>query len=285
MTRNFKRAASLMVTMLMLISLLVPAAAAEGETNLVSNYDFSEGTAGWRIDAATAAVDESENYGGLATMKYTKTSKAGKMWTNSITLNEGERYLIAVNVKVGEGQTSLVAVEMRHTSDDGTTYDEAVQTTVGSSWKTLKKIYTCTKLGGDTVDLALKTDNNTMSDKTYYFNNFRVIPLDSVANGSNEKPAEEEKNTAEFRSEIYVDGEKGSDSNAGTLQSPYKTIEHARDVIRTFNKEMESDINVYLRGGNYEITEPIQFTKSDSGTNGHKIIWQNYQEDVYKRQH
>ena len=89
MTRNFKRAASLMVTMLMLISLLVPAAAAEGETNLVSNYDFSEGTAGWRIDAATAAVDESESYGGLATMKYTKTSKAGKMWTNSITLNEG----------------------------------------------------------------------------------------------------------------------------------------------------------------------------------------------------
>lgn len=280
MTRNFKRAASLMVTMLMLISLLVPAAAAEGETNLVSNYDFSEGTAGWRIDAATAAVDESESYGGLATMKYTKTSKAGKMWTNSITLNEGERYLIAVNVKVGEGQTSLVAVEMRHTSDDGTTYDEAVQATVGSSWKTLKKIYTCTKLGGDTVDLALKTDNNTMSDKTYYFNNFRVIPLDSVANGSNEKPAEEEKNTAEFRSEIYVDGEKGSDSNAGTLQSPYKTIEHARDVIRTFNKEMESDINVYLRGGNYEITEPIQFTKSDSGTNGHKIIWQNYQEEA-----
>lgn len=277
MTTKCKRAASLMVALLMLLSLAVPAAMAEGEANLISDYDFASGTAGWKIDAATAAVDETESYGGLATMRYTKTGAAGKLWSNEVTLNEGERYLIAVNVKVGEGQTSLVAVEMRHLRGE-TTYDEAVQATVGSSWTTLKKIYTCTKAGGDVIQFALKTDNNQMSNNTFYFNNFRVIPLDQIANGSSQQ-VEEEINTAEFRSEIYIDGENGSDSGDGTLESPYKTIEYARDVIRTFNKEMEADINVYLRGGNYEITEPIQFTKSDSGTNGYKVIWQNYQDE------
>ena len=132
MTRNFKRAASLMVTMLMLIGLLVPAAAAEGETNLISNYDFSSGTGSWKVEAATAEVDEAESYGGLLTMRYTKQSKAGKLWSNEVTLNEGERYLIAVNVKVGEGESALVAVEMKHLLGE-VTYDEAVQATVGSS--------------------------------------------------------------------------------------------------------------------------------------------------------
>ena len=210
-----------MVTMLMLIGLLVPAAA-EGETNLISNYDFSSGTGSWKVEAATAEVDEAESYGGLLTMRYTKQSKAGKLWSNEVTLNEGERYLIAVNVKVGEGESALVAVEMKHLLGE-VTYDEAVQATVGSSWKTLKKIYTCTKQGGDIIQFALKTDNNTMNDKTYYFNNFRVIPLDQVA-GGNAKPEEEEKNTGEFRSEIYVDGVKGSDPMQVLCSRPIKLL-------------------------------------------------------------
>lgn len=279
MTKFFKPAVSMVATFLMLFTLLIPAVGAEGGANLVENYDFSNGTGSWRIDAATAAVDDGESYGGLSTMRYTKTSNAGKMWTNEISLNEGEEYLIAVNVKVGEGESALVAIEMRHLLGETITYDEAVQATVGSSWKTLKKIYTCTKSGGDIIQFALKTDNNTMSSKTFYFNNFRVIPLDLVASTGAETE-EEEKNTADFRSEIYIDGENGSDEGKGTIESPYKTIEHARDVIRTFNKEMESDINVYLRGGNYEITEPIEFKRTDSGTNGYKIIWQNYENEA-----
>lgn len=48
--------------------------------------------------------------------------------------------------------------------------------------------------------------------------------------------------------ELYVSPE-GSDGNKGTLEAPFKTIQKARDYIRTIKGEMESDIFVYLRGG------------------------------------
>ncbi|MDF2925199.1 MAG: hypothetical protein K0R57_4113 [Paenibacillaceae bacterium] len=76
--------------------------------------------------------------------------------------------------------------------------------------------------------------------------------------------------------EIYVDPVNGSDNGAGTYQSPVKTITQARDKVRTVNQGMNGDIIVYLRGGNYELAEPLQFTAADSGNNGHNVIWKAY---------
>lgn len=46
----------------------------------------------------------------------------------------------------------------------------------------------------------------------------------------------------------------GDDSNAGTITAPFKTLQHARDVVRTVNSDMTGDIDVYLRGGNYPVS-------------------------------
>ncbi|MET7452135.1 RICIN domain-containing protein [Streptomyces sp. NPDC005574] len=68
----------------------------------------------------------------------------------------------------------------------------------------------------------------------------------------------------------------GNDTNAGTITAPFKTLQHARDVVRTVNKNMTGDINVYLRGGSYPVNSTIDFTSADSGTNGHRVTYAAY---------
>lgn len=71
----------------------------------------------------------------------------------------------------------------------------------------------------------------------------------------------------------------GADSNPGTLAAPFKTLERARDAVRTVNSNMSQDIYVYLRGGHYPVTQPVEFTSLDSGNNGYRVIYQAYQDE------
>ncbi|MEW2120563.1 RICIN domain-containing protein [Streptomyces sp. NPDC005474] len=77
----------------------------------------------------------------------------------------------------------------------------------------------------------------------------------------------------------YYVAPDGSDANAGTITAPFKTLQHARDVVRTVNSNMTGDINVYLRGGNYPVSSTISYTPADSGTNGHRVVYAAYQDE------
>jgi hypothetical protein len=74
----------------------------------------------------------------------------------------------------------------------------------------------------------------------------------------------------------YYVAPDGNDTNPGTIAAPFKTVEHARDVVRTVNANMTGDIFVYVRGGRYQVTNTIAFTPSDSGTNGYRITYAAY---------
>jgi hypothetical protein len=74
----------------------------------------------------------------------------------------------------------------------------------------------------------------------------------------------------------YYVAPNGDDANAGTITEPFKTLQHARDVVRTVNDNMTGDINVYLRGGTYPVSSTIGFTSADSGTNGHRVVYAAY---------
>ncbi|MFF7791454.1 RICIN domain-containing protein [Streptomyces sp. NPDC007991] len=74
----------------------------------------------------------------------------------------------------------------------------------------------------------------------------------------------------------YYIAPDGDDSNTGTITGPFKTLQHARDVVRTVNSNMTGDINVHLRGGTYPMSGTIDFTKADSGTNGHRVVYAAY---------
>ncbi|WP_037683545.1 RICIN domain-containing protein [Streptomyces griseus] len=76
---------------------------------------------------------------------------------------------------------------------------------------------------------------------------------------------------------FYVDPVNGSDTNAGTsTAAAFKTIQAAKAAVRAVNANMSDDIVVNLRGGTYSLTSPITFGTSDSGTNGHTVVYQAY---------
>ncbi|MFI3248618.1 MAG: hypothetical protein R3Y39_05755 [Rikenellaceae bacterium] len=71
-----------------------------------------------------------------------------------------------------------------------------------------------------------------------------------------------------------------ADGGKGTLESPFNTIEAAKQKVAKVNKKMTEDIVVYLHGGTYYISSPIRFTESDSGTNGHTITYKAYEDET-----
>jgi len=71
----------------------------------------------------------------------------------------------------------------------------------------------------------------------------------------------------------YYVAPTGNDANAGTITSPFRTLQRARDVVRTVNANMTGDINVFLRGGTYPVSSTIDFGSGDSGTNGFRVIY------------
>jgi len=65
--------------------------------------------------------------------------------------------------------------------------------------------------------------------------------------------------------------------NAGGTDGPFKTIQKARDVVRSVKSGASGDIEVVLRGGTYPITSAIVFNETDSGKSAtERIIYKAY---------
>ncbi len=65
----------------------------------------------------------------------------------------------------------------------------------------------------------------------------------------------------------------GSDTAPGTSAQPFKTIQKAATAVRSVNKNMTGDIAVILKGGTYQLRQPLTLSPEDSGTNGYNIIY------------
>ncbi len=64
--------------------------------------------------------------------------------------------------------------------------------------------------------------------------------------------------------DLYVAPE-GDDTNLGTKEKPFATIAGARDAVRTkIAAGLRDTVTVYIRGGTYRITAPIEFKPEDS---------------------
>ena len=74
---------------------------------------------------------------------------------------------------------------------------------------------------------------------------------------------------------LYV-SPTGNDSANGSIGAPFRTLSHARDVVRSLTPNMTSDITVYLRGGSYAVDQTISFGTQDSGQNGHRVVYSAY---------
>lgn len=79
---------------------------------------------------------------------------------------------------------------------------------------------------------------------------------------------------------IYVAA--GGNGN-GTLESPFGSIEQARDKVREIiaaDAYPEEGITVYLRGGDYELDNSLVFNASDSGIDGKPVTYASYPGEV-----
>jgi hypothetical protein len=72
----------------------------------------------------------------------------------------------------------------------------------------------------------------------------------------------------------------GDDTNPGTEEKPFGSIERARDVIRTISPTMKGSIVVYIHGGIYPVSKTIQFGTLDSGQNGFDIIYRAVEGEI-----
>lgn len=68
----------------------------------------------------------------------------------------------------------------------------------------------------------------------------------------------------------------GADNNPGTLEKPFATLEKARDAVREVKRAgalPDGGAAVWLRGGEYPRTGPLELTSEDSGAEGRPVVF------------
>ena len=69
----------------------------------------------------------------------------------------------------------------------------------------------------------------------------------------------------------------GSDANPGTPAQPFASLERARDAVRAL--ERRGGATVFVHGGVYELTKPLQLDAADSGTAEAPVVWRTYRDE------
>lgn len=87
----------------------------------------------------------------------------------------------------------------------------------------------------------------------------------------------DEDSSGSIQAEFFV-SPQGDDTNDGSFEKPFATLQAAREAVRKINDDMTGDIYVFLDGGDYYLNEPLVLTEEDSGTNGYNIIYRNLDE-------
>lgn len=101
----------------------------------------------------------------------------------------------------------------------------------------------------------------------------------AATSGTEKYTSSQENSVMEFF--VATDGD---DSNAGTIEAPFKTLEGARNAIRKIKTSQglpDGNITVYIRGGYYQLTQGFRLESRDSGNENCTISYCAYgDEDV-----
>ncbi|MFS0726637.1 discoidin domain-containing protein [Paenibacillus sp. 1P07SE] len=83
--------------------------------------------------------------------------------------------------------------------------------------------------------------------------------------------------SANVQHSFYVSPAGNDATGNGSQQSPWRTMQKARDHIRQngLNQNMSGDIMVYFAAGDYYVSEPIVFGPADSGSGGYNVVYAN----------
>ncbi len=125
-------------------------------------------------------------------------------------------------------------------------------------------------------------DNTFQSQRSTTRAEACVIIDRMIANGGfdNNKPND---NTGISVGNLFYVSNDGSDSNDGTIEKPFKTLEKARDRVREIIAAGEypsEGIKIYLRGGDYVLSNSFELSDSDSGTEAAPVTYMSYPGEV-----
>ncbi|WP_370939349.1 fibronectin type III domain-containing protein [Amycolatopsis sp. cg13] len=73
--------------------------------------------------------------------------------------------------------------------------------------------------------------------------------------------------------DVYV-SPWGNDSGSGAAWSPVRTLPRAQQLVRQRAAQLHSDLTVHVASGTYRLDKPLELDAADSGTNGHRVVWQ-----------
>ena len=82
---------------------------------------------------------------------------------------------------------------------------------------------------------------------------------------------------------FYYVALNGNDSGDGSIDAPFATIAKARDTVRNIIKAgayPAEGITVYLRGGDYVLSETLEFTDADSSTPEAPVVYASYPGEI-----
>lgn len=68
----------------------------------------------------------------------------------------------------------------------------------------------------------------------------------------------------------------GNDDNDGTVKNPVKSLNAAKNIAEQYNKNMQYNIYVLFKSGNYYSQTATEFTQKDSGSNGYSVIYGSF---------
>ncbi len=74
---------------------------------------------------------------------------------------------------------------------------------------------------------------------------------------------------------IYVDDETGNDKNDGSQAHPLKTVQAARDMVRSYNEHMKNDIYVRIKG-EQKMSSALELGVEDSGSDGYTVVYTSW---------
>jgi hypothetical protein len=96
--------------------------------------------------------------------------------------------------------------------------------------------------------------------------------------GGDGSGGEKENEFWKYGAYYYISTEV-NDTNPGTIEKPFATLEKARDTIRELKQESgipEGGIVVYLRGGTYYRNQSFNLVSQDSGEQGKPIVYKSF---------
>lgn len=79
--------------------------------------------------------------------------------------------------------------------------------------------------------------------------------------------------------QFYV-SKTGNDAFVGSIEKPFATISRAQQEVKIYKKKYPNKkINVYIRGGKYQLSSSIKFGQEDGGNPNAPVIYQAYQNE------